>query len=208
MVACRPAAWPARVERIAPGPHSVVASESEAFAAAAELAEAATPSASPEAGLGAGDATTDGRPDTEVAITAGGLATIPDAPFVPGEACPDEGGGFPAGFTPAAAGFGEGTTVDFTAAAAGFEVGCAALVAEGPDAAGRGGVVATPAGVPAGDGDCANGQQPVVTSRPSTSAESRAARDTGGWYPAWTPVHSAPARRARHDVVPAADSRP
>jgi hypothetical protein len=151
--------------------------------------------------LGAGEAPTAGSPATDVATTAGGLAEALAAPFGAGE-------GFPSGFALADDTVGEVATVGFAATAAGIDVGFAValpLVTEAA-AVGRGVVVATDtgAGVLAGGRDCATGQQPVSTSRPSKSAESRAARNTGGWYPAQPPGYPVLARRARHDVVPAA----
>jgi hypothetical protein len=170
-VAERPAAWPARVERTAPGPQSAVASWSDAFAAAAALAEAATPSIS----AGEGEALTDGSPATEVATMAGGLAV---------------------GFAAAEDAVGDGAEVGLAAGAAGFSVGFAGL----PFAVVVGFEVGTAVAVAVGAAvsvcDGVAGQQPVSASRPSTSAESRAARGTAGWYPAST-------GRDHHDAVPA-----
>ena len=175
-VAERPAAWPARVERIAPGPQSAAASWSDAFAAAAALAETATPSES----AGEGEALTAGSPATEVATMAGGLAVG----FAAAEDAVGEGA------------VGDGAEVGLAAAAVGFSVSFAGLpfaVVVGFEV-GPATVVAVGAAVSVCDGVA--GQQPVSASRPSTNAESRAARGTAGWYPAST-------GRDHHDAVPA-----
>src|SRR4051812_3040782 len=84
-VAERPPAWPARVERMAPGPQSATASVSTTFAAAAEPAEAAMPAASGgavprDSTLTDGDGPAFGRPATLVATMAGGLEVAWAAP--------------------------------------------------------------------------------------------------------------------------------
>jgi hypothetical protein len=194
IVACFPTAWPARVDRIAPGPQSAVASVSEAFAAAADPADAAMPSVSAgavprDSAATAGDAPTAGSPTTDVATTdvattAGGFASARAAPFGGGDGCA-------VGFALAADGVGEPCLVAGTAcpdageddtagfaAASGFAAGFVALpfvVGAGAEV-GRAVTVATGA---VGGCDCTAGEQPASTSKPSMSAESRITRDTG-----------------------------
>jgi hypothetical protein len=111
------------------------------------------------------------------------------APFAAGEGCP-------AGFTLADDAAGEAPAVGFAAAAEGFPcpdagaVGFAVALTFADEASaevGRGAVVVA-TGFDAGGGvlsegcDWTAGQQPASTSRQSTSAESRVARSTRGWY--------------------------
>src|SRR3954467_4403852 len=100
MVACRPAAWLARDERIAPGPHRAEPSPSAIAPAAADPAEFPTPrvsaGAAPRgalagpgdagAGGGRGRATTAGSAATDVATTAGEAESAWADPPVAGEA--------------------------------------------------------------------------------------------------------------------------
>lgn len=184
IVAERPAACLARVERIAPGPHSAAAASSGAVAAAAALAEAATPSASPAAGLDAGDAATFGSPATDVATTAGELADAPAAPFGAGD-------GLATGFAAAEA-VGEGAAVGFETIglAAGLPFAAVACPDEGGSfAVGPATVVGVAVGAAVSVCDCGAGMQPA-SSRPIASAESRAARGTGGWYRARSPSNA------------------
>src|SRR4051812_32650088 len=108
MVACRPVAWLARVERIAPGPQRAEPSASAIVPAAADPAELPTPSVSAgaappgalprgrafagagDAGAAAGGATTAGSTAADVATTAGG-------PEVPRAVPPDVGDVWAAG---------------------------------------------------------------------------------------------------------------
>lgn len=114
-VAGLPAACPARVERIAPGPQSATASASPVVTAAAEPAEATIPSASAWAGFAAGCAAGDASPAetaaAEVATTAGGRAETVAGPLAGGDA-------FTLGFALAAAPAGAGDEAGFAAGAA------------------------------------------------------------------------------------------
>jgi hypothetical protein len=162
MVAWRPTAWLARVERIAPGPQSATASPSEVLAAAAAPAEAAMPAVSGEAAprdsaLTAGDALTMGRLATFVATRAGGLDVDRAA-----------GAGVEVGRTAAAVGGGD---VGFGGAVAGMVGGLVGAAACGAAVVGVG-----------GGRDWIAGEHPPSTSRPVTSAVSRMARGTAEWY--------------------------
>jgi hypothetical protein len=131
-----------------------------------------------------GEAVTIGRLATEVATTATGLAPARAVPLAAGE-------GLAAGLALIAAATVGGTAVGLAAATVGFGAALPFAFSAGAAAAREAGVGVDAGETACGGCDCTTGQQPTITTTPTTSIPmSTSVLFTSSWYYGQSPGYS------------------